>query len=761
VLAALHRTAPDLDGVRGLTAAEWDEALDYCDRARLSLVLDSVARDILPASIRARLDERAAKNAVRLRQFEELYRELHATLADAGLDFVALKGLTHDGVPGRVQYDIDLYLPEAIVTAAQQALLTAGWTPLPGMESFPTDHLPAMLRRTDWKWRGDYFDPELPIAVELHFRFWNETTERIAAPGVDAFWERRVRRNIAGVELGALCPVDALAYASLHLLRHVFQGSVFAFHVYEIARMLETREHDEAFWSEWRATHPPGLQRLQAASFRLAREWFGCVAPAADLLPAAAHAWFEEFALSPATQQFRPNKDHLWLQVSLLDSTADKWSVIRLRLAPGNLPPRAGVARTGRRAYLTYSATRLRHHAVSLPRTALSGLRLWRRVEGLGPQFWRFLASAALFNFSLFIFFLHYNLFLLGLGFHEDFVGAVNSAMRVGSMAGTLPGAFVAQRFGLRRALLGTILCTAAAECLRAIVGTRFPLTALALLSGAIFSVWAVIMAPVIAGVVKKERRAGAFSVFFACMFAVGIAGNWAGGMLPTWIHSRRTLLLLSAAFSAVGLLPALGLRDLPRAPVGTRVYPRSRFLVLYLVPFALWHLGTGAFNPFNNVYFKHLGFADRRIGSVFAASQALQVGVLLLAPAIIRRAGLIAAIASMMAATAVCLGALASQPAAGAAVAAYAAYMSFQWMSEPGLNTLLMNGVAERERSGASALNYIVAFGAQAVAALAAGAIVTRFGYGPMLAGAAALAMLAAGIFPVLLRSRAGSAPE
>ena len=63
---------------------------------------------------------------------------------------------------------------------------------------------------------------------------------------------------------------------------------------------------------------------------------------------------------------------------------------------------------------------------------------------------------------------------------------------------------------------------------------------------------------------------------------------------------------------------------------------------------------------------------------------------------------------------------------------------MSFQWMSEPGLNTLLMNHVTERERSGASALNYVVAFGAQALAAFAGGALFTRFGYGPALAAAA-----------------------
>jgi len=87
-------------------------------------------------------------------------------------------------------------------------------------------------------------------------------------------------------------------------------------------------------------------------------------------------------------------------------------------------------------------------------------------------------------------------------------------------------------------------------------------------------------------------------------------------------------------------------------------------------------------------------------------------------------------------------------QPPAFTAILAYSAYMAFQWMSEPGLNTLVMNHVAEEERSGASSITYLVAFSAQAVAALAAGQLIERFGYAPMLFGAALLALGASALF-------------
>jgi predicted MFS family arabinose efflux permease len=760
-LAALHLTAPRFEPLRALTAAQWREALDYCDAERLSLVLRDVAREAMPEEVRARVDERSAKSTIRARKFEELYRELHATLTAAGLDFIALKGLAHAGTPGRVQYDIDLYLPPETVHRAQEILIAAGRSPLAGMDSFPTDHLPALLPpRADWKWVGDYFDPGLPIGVELHFRFWNDETERVRASGTDEFWTRRVKRPIAGVEMGALSPPDTLAYASLHLLRHVFCGSVYAFHVYEIARMLQAREGDAAFWAEWRSTQSDDLRRLQAIVFRLAQEWFGCPAPETEPLPDTVESWFEPFALSPATQRFRSNKDHLWLQLALVESRADAWRVIRRRMLPANLPPLVGASHGSPRIYLTHVAARLRHHAISLPRTALSGIRFWSRIDSLGRQFWRFTAAAVVFDFGLFIFFLHYNLFLLDLGFREDFVGTVNSATRIGSMAGTVPAAYVAQRLGLRTALLLTIAATVVAECLRAVVGARFPLAALGFLSGCTFAVWAVILAPLIAAAVPEKSRPAAYSLFFACMFATGIAGNWAGGLLPLWIHSRRILLLGSAALSVTALVPALRLREMPRPPAEARVWPRNRFLALYLAPFAIWHLGTGAFNPFNNVYFKRLGFADRQIGSVFAGSQFAQIATLLFAPAIIRRLGLVPAISAMMAATALAMVALAARPSESGVVLAYLAYTSFQWMSEPGLNALLMNSVEERERNGASALNYVVAFGAQAVAAFAGGLFFTQFGYGPGLAASAGLALLAALLFPALLRRRGGDAP-
>ncbi|SPE37172.1 conserved membrane hypothetical protein [Candidatus Sulfopaludibacter sp. SbA3] len=767
VLAALHLADPRADLLASLTEREWKEALDFSNRSQLTISLHAFAPERTAGDLR--------NNRERLRLTEELYRALAAHLRESGIEFLALKGLTQcpDFIARpeiRAQYDIDLFVPREQVMAAAEAVQSLGFQPLEDMERFPTDHLPALIRKTGWEWRGDFYDTEMPLAVELHFRFWNEQVEKLAVPDVEEFWSRRVIRTVAGIAMPALSRADALGYTALHLLRHLLRGSERPFHVYELACFLNAHAADEEFWDAWRALHSPQFRRCQAVAFRLAAEWFGCALGTVaqeevDQLPAATQAWFEAFGTSTANRLFAASKPELWLHLSLLDSRRDAWSVVRRRLLPASLPGAVDAIyipesemKWHRRAlkgarYAAYVATRLQHHVAALAPTLRCGALWWWKTNALGTQFWTFLAAAVLYNFALFVFVLLYNLHLMDL-FREDFLGVVSSAGTVGCVLGTLPAAAIVRRFGLRSGLVGVIAGTAVLSALRTVVDSRSALAGLAFINGINFSVWAVLMAPTIAGAVEEKRRPTAFSVFFAVMFAVGIAGGWVGGKLPLWVHGKQPALLLAAALGALAILPALRLRPTAAAPEGSRIYPRSPFLLRYLIPFALWNLATGSFNPFFNAYFARLRFPVERIGLIFSGSQLTQVVTVLLAPLVFRKAGLVNGIVWMMAATACGLGGLAAQPGA-AAVLAYVAYMAFQWMSEPGLSTLLMNQVAERERGGASALNYLVAFSAQALAAWGSGALLARFGYGAVLAGAAGLALAAAGLFQVLLGHR------
>ena len=345
-----------------LTDAEWEAALYYCDRHQITLLLGD------------RAESRRVKNRVRVARLKREFWEVKEALDAAGIEFAMLKGFTHWGQywpdpDSRVQYDLDLYCPEA-ATAARDALLRIGYVPWAAEDS-RTDHLPPLARPSAWQWGGDFFDPEIPVSVELHFRLWDEATERFPAPGLGDFWGRRVTRSLEGRDYLALDPADGLGYSALHLLRHLLRGELRAASVWELGYFLDHHTGDGEFWARWRDLHPPELRRLQAIGFRLAAEWFGCgLSPEAqaevDQLPANIGRWFEQYAASPAESLIRPNKDELWLHLRLLDSFGKKAAVARRRLLPSRLPQTPAQSGWG---YARHLASRGLFHARALAPT--------------------------------------------------------------------------------------------------------------------------------------------------------------------------------------------------------------------------------------------------------------------------------------------------------------------------------------------------------------------------------------------------------
>lgn len=363
-----------------------------------------------------------------------------------------------------------------------------------------------------------------------------------------------------------------------------------------------------------------------------------------------------------------------------------------------------------------------------------------------------FLLAESIFNFGLSVFFLLYNLRLLGLGFDEAFLGLSASALTVGSVCGTLPAGWFTSRYGVGAALRVTFAAGAAVAVMQALVTGRTILLALSFLGGLAASFRAVTIAPAVAELTTERNRARGFSWFFALGIGMGILGGLAGGRLPL------PALWISSAFAGLALVPTLWLRFAPggsqvRAPV---VYPRSPFVLRYLSAAAVWGLVLGSFPSLYNAYFaRRLGAAASQIGLIFAASQGAQVAAILAAPRLFFRTGLLRGMILSQVAAAASLALLAPRWPLAAAGACYAAYMSFQYMSEPGWQTLLMNGVRPDERGGASSLNFLVLFSAQAVGAAVFGWAVARLGYPAPLLSTAALGLVAAATLWRLLAVR------
>ena len=404
VLVALQFRSQQVDLLAELSEPDWRAALAWCDRTQLTLPLGLTSREYLPGHARLRIDRDLQRTAQRWERTKAIYRETTASFEAAGLECVVMKGFSHwprfvGDVRHRWQGDLDLLFTEHHVRRAFEAALELGYVPIIENDPHPINHLPTLIRKTGWTWRGDHFDPDMLLPLELHFAVWDRETERFGPGGLEEFWQRRQTREIDDLRFRGFHPADEVAVAALHALGHLLRGSLRPSHVYEIAWMLDRSSADPAFWDGWRQLHDASLRRLEGICFALAQRWFDCRLPEAasqeiELLPLGVTRWLATYSGSPLAGLFHPNKDELWLHWNLLESSRDRIAVLRRRLIPQNLPGPADaftipedqftwrVRWRARRKYVEYLAARSLHHLRALLPTARGAIRWFGSSAG-------------------------------------------------------------------------------------------------------------------------------------------------------------------------------------------------------------------------------------------------------------------------------------------------------------------------------------------------------------------------------------------
>ncbi len=352
-----------------LPESQWDRLLEWCDARQLTLLLYGQFTDLLPDGLRARMEAKRSRYLVRFGRIKDELFTVGDVLSRAGLPFCVLKGFTHSPLLTRdpitrAQGDIDLWLQPDSIGEAKRILLELGYRPTCSAKS---RHMDPMARPTNWQWRGDRFDPEMPISVELHYELWSDEAERIRVPGQEDFWRRVVSRSFDRHELNVLCDADLVGFAALHVLLHVLHGELPIQRAWEIANFLHAHAADDDFWSHWRRAHAPELRQLESVVFALVASWFDCDWPAAldpelqSVRPAVA-SWLQRFSLSPLRREWEPNKDELWLHLALTPAFTSKVRILLKRLIP------IGGS--------TFEIARVKHHGATFLPTILQGLRL-------------------------------------------------------------------------------------------------------------------------------------------------------------------------------------------------------------------------------------------------------------------------------------------------------------------------------------------------------------------------------------------------
>ena len=345
----------------------WRAMLETADRNQSTPCLPPSG----PQWFQEAVAERNGKVQLRRPRVMETYRDAAAALERSGVEFVLIKGLSHEAdaawAPGqRAQNDIDLLVRPGAMEAAEAALLAAGFVFHPGAE-LSDNHGRPLLKPHSWQWRGDYFDPELPVSIELHHTIWSDSRDRLPVGGATIFWDRCEEFPMGG---RVFQDADRLGIATLHLLRHILRNNLRLAHAFEVSRMM--RHLDAAAWKRWEH-HSAELRQLESIAMKFASVWFGAPLPGAarvswESLPRTVHRWMEAHAFAPVDNLESPNKQVLWLHLALLPRWQDRVAVARRRLLP-RLPSREQAADPG------HLWARGRYHAVALARLIGSGAR--------------------------------------------------------------------------------------------------------------------------------------------------------------------------------------------------------------------------------------------------------------------------------------------------------------------------------------------------------------------------------------------------
>jgi hypothetical protein len=399
--------------MRALDDSEWNQLLVFGDHMHLTIPLAQAHGDYCPAWVRSKVDQKIADNTQRFQMIKQSYAEIDGALKSAGADYVVLKGFTKspDCAPEprhRVQGDIDLFCDPESIERAARALATIGYEPIYRFDDMPWDHLPPLRRKTSWQWRGNVYDPEMPLSVELHHCLWDYAAVRCGPQDLSRFWERRVVRQLEEITFPALDPVDSLGYLALNLLRDLLRLSILTSQVYELAWFLHQNSDNSEFWRCWSAEHDEELKRVESVSFLLAKTWFHCDLPGAvaeqiERLPVGARSWFELAATSPSPMGWmRPTKDAVWLHSTLISSAAEGRRVVLNRLFPRRPHPvnvvvaektlegslsKSKVSWSERaHQYLVYLVARVSYHLGLLLPTLWHGVRWWWSCKMTGAD---------------------------------------------------------------------------------------------------------------------------------------------------------------------------------------------------------------------------------------------------------------------------------------------------------------------------------------------------------------------------------------
>jgi len=381
--------------VHTLTAPEWKKFLHWLDVSGLALYfLDRLTqigrRGSLPDSIVNRLECNLEENRQRTRGLIEESIRLQRDFESADIRYAVMKGISlyPMSVPRpelRHQFDLDFLITENQAPAARQILERHGYTlfAISGKSwEFKKGQTPQVAAKDLYR--------DLPYrGVELHLE--NNTA------GVPTRLERAEPREIHGVVMPVLSPVDLFLGQAIHASKDISGPFLRASHLLEFYRHVLTRRNDIHFWEEVRLRACEDRRACLAIGMvtYLVTSILGDFAPqelaswTVELVPQPIQLWLDLYGRAAIFQVPPGSKRYLRLREELEAAGGATRGSLKLSLFSFSLPPVVIQAtpgetlstRTARyRVQIRFLTSRLRFHILESLRFVVESRR-WRRLR--------------------------------------------------------------------------------------------------------------------------------------------------------------------------------------------------------------------------------------------------------------------------------------------------------------------------------------------------------------------------------------------
>jgi hypothetical protein len=306
-----------------LSRKEWGRLLSWLDISGLALyflnrIVELKLCDLLPPAVFTRLHLNLIDNTQRTQSMISESIAIQLDFQKAGLRYANLKGLSlcPSSVPKpelRSQFDLDFLVAEECVHEARRILERRGYRlyAISGRSwEFKFNERPGVSLKDIYKDFHSY-------AVELHV---NSSVPRSLSP-----LERLEWRQMHGISMPLLSPVDLMLGQGFHAFKHICGESSRTAHLLEFRRHVLNRRDDKAFWRKLQVAaenHPRAFLGLGVVTLLITRV-MGEFAPAeftswtVDGLSRPVRLWVEMYGHRVALGSYPGNKLYLLLEREL------------------------------------------------------------------------------------------------------------------------------------------------------------------------------------------------------------------------------------------------------------------------------------------------------------------------------------------------------------------------------------------------------------------------------------------------------------